>query len=359
MTQVHVTGQHDSTTGDGASTTVAIPLLAHCLRFTVRAETPITFHDFKGSALRGAMAGYLRRTYCPEWRAEKTDPLHQALCPVCQLLSFETAPEEGGDIRRPFALQPPATAQNTFAPGDGFSFGLTLFGNQLTYLPYLVLAVRAMGEDGIGVAGADRQRGRFQLERIDAVNPLTGATQAMLTPGAAMVQTATLPVTHAQVMAAAGALAAQLAAHENKLTIEFLTPLRLIQGEHTVKTPAFFPLVKQVVLRVLDLCAQHGDGRPDVVLKRDIYPAADAVTLAADHTTWWDVAGYSGRLGRSQKLGGLIGAATYQSAAWDALLPWLLWGEVVQVGKNVVKGCGLYRETSNVKRQTSRMTFDV
>lgn len=320
-----------------------IPLTAHHLRFTVRAETAIAFHDFKGSALRGAMAGYLKRTYCPEWRADKTDPLHQALCPVCQLLSYELTPEEGGDIRRPFALQPPTSAQNTFDPGEVFSFGLTLFGNQMAYLPYLVLAVRASGEDGVGAKGVERQRGRFRLERIDAVNPLSGATQAMLAPGAATVQTATLPVTHEQVLAAAAALSEQLAANEKRLTIEFLTPLRLIQGEHTVKTPEFFPLAKQVVLRVLDLCSQHGDGRPDVVLKRDIYPAADAVTLVADHTTWWDVAGYSGRLGREQRLGGLVGSAVYRAEAWEPLLPWLVWGEVVQVGKNVVKGCGVFR----------------
>ncbi len=322
--------------------TATIPLTAHHLRFTVTAETRITFHDFKGSALRGAMAGYLKRTYCPEWRAGQTDPLHQALCPVCQLLSFELAPEAGGDIRRPFALQPPTTAQNTFDPGEAFSFGLTLFGNQLVYLPSLVLAVRASGEDGVGVAGADRRRGRFRLERIDAVNLLTGETKSMLTPGAAMVQTATLPVTHDQVLAAAAALAQQVQAQENLLAVEFLTPTRLIQTGQTVKTPAFFPLAKQVVLRVLDLCAQHGDGRPEVVLKRDIYPAADGVTLVADDTRWWDVAGYSGRLGREQQLGGLVGTAMYRAEAWDALLPWLVWGEVVQVGKNVVKGCGLY-----------------
>jgi len=320
-----------------------IPLTAHHLRFTVTAETAIAFHDFKGSALRGAMAGYLKRTYCPEWRAEKTDPLHQALCPVCQLLSYELAPESGGDIRRPFALQPPMTEQNDFAPGEPFSFGLTLFGNQLAYLPYLVLAVRAAGEDGVGVRKMDRQRGRFRLERIDAVNPLTGETQAMLTPGAALVQTATLPVTHDHVLAAANRLARQVQTHDNLLTVTFLTPTRLIQAGHTAKTAAFFPLMKQVVLRVLDLCAQHGEGRPAVVLKRDIYPAADAVEVVTDDTHWWDVAGYSGRLGREQRLGGLVGTALYRAETWETLLPWLVWGEVVQVGKNVVKGCGVYR----------------
>jgi hypothetical protein len=321
----------------------SIPLTAHPLRFTVVAETPITFHDFKGSALRGALAGALRRSYCPEWRAAETDPLHQALCPVCQLLSMEATPEEGGDLRRPYALRPPEQAQSHFAPGERFTFGLTLFGDTLAYLPYLVLAVRAMGEEGVGAQNGAGARGRFAVERIDAVNPLTGEEKTMLAPGASTVHTATAPVTHAQVLASAARLAQQVRAQENLLGIEFLTPLRLIQGEATVKTPAFFPLAKQVVLRVLDLCAQHGGGRPDVVLKRDLYPAADVVTLLADQTSWWDVAGYSGRLGRAQQLGGLVGKACYQAASWDALLPWLVWGEVVQVGKNVVKGCGVYQ----------------
>lgn len=343
MTQEQTTSPQHNMSNFSPSTPASIPLTAHHLRFTATAETAVAFHDFKGSALRGAMAGYLKRTYCPEWRAEKTDPLHQALCPVCQLLSYELAPETGGDIRRPFALQPPMTAQNHFAPGESFSFGLTLFGDQLAYLPYLVLAVRAAGEDGVGVAGADRRRGRFRLERIDAVNPLTGATQVMLKPGAAMVQTATLPVTHDQVLAAADALAQQVHMHGNLLAVEFLTPMRLIQNGQTVKTPAFFPLAKQVVLRVLDLCVQHGGGRPDIVLKRDVYPAADRVILVKDTTHWWDVAGYSGRLGREQRLGGLVGTALFRAEMWDALLPWLVWGEIVQVGKNVVKGCGVYR----------------
>ncbi len=321
----------------------AIPLTAYHLRFTVIAETPIAFHDFKGSALRGAIAGYLKRTYCPEWRASKTDPLHQALCPVCQLLSYELTPEEGGDVRRPFALQPPLGDQNAFEPGESFNFGLTLFSSQLAYLPYLVLAVRAVGEDGIGIVVANQRRGRFQLGRINAVNALTGESKTLWVPGAATVQTATLPVTHEQVMASATSWCEHLGRHENLLTVDFLTPLRLIQSEHTVKTPAFFPLAKQVALRVLDLCAQHGGGRPDVVLKRDLYPSADTVTLLHDQTQWWDVTGYSGRLARAQNLGGLIGQATYHTRTWESLLPWLVWGEIVQVGKNVVKGCGVYR----------------
>jgi hypothetical protein len=333
-----------------------IPLIAHPLRFLVRAVTPIHFHSFKGSALRGALTTSLRRTFCPEWRAAQTDSLHQSLCPICQLLSIEHTDEASGDLRRPYTIEPPLDARDEIAPGEHFSFGLTLFGDKVAYLPYLILAVQGMGEGGVGqkrTGEVDAQgqgsagRGRFELAAIDAVNPLTDEQAPMLRPGERMVRAGTAPVTHEDVERAANEWAAQLAAHGNRLTIHFHTPTRITQREETLKQPLFFPLVKQVVLRVLDLCAQHANGRPTLagqplVLKRDLYPYADTVQLVDDHTRWWDVKGYSARLERPQVIGGLVGQATYVAPDWRPLLPWLLWGSLTHVGKNAVKGCGLY-----------------
>jgi len=78
-------------------------------------------------------------------------------------------------------------------------------------------------------------------------------------------------------------------------------------------------------------------------LKSDLYPAADTVQLVRDETHWWDLKGYSSRLGRGQVLGGFVGRAVYSAPDWRPLLPWLLWGVSTHVGKNVVKGCGIYR----------------
>lgn len=328
---------------------IEIPLTAHHLRITVRAETPICFHPFRGSALRGALANQLRRLYCPESRTGQNDLFHQAYCPICQLLSWEGDEGTAGDIRRPYALVPPQAGKGTqpsvVERGECFSFGLTLFGHRLAYLPYLILATRAMGEEGIGQRGADGQRGRFQLEQVDAVNPLLGAVQTLYATGATMIRNVTLPVTHAHVMAASHELLDSVAAAGNLLTIELATPLRLIQGERLVQQPHFFPLIKQIVLRVLDLCQQHGNGRPDLALKRDLYPLADAVVLVEDRTEWWDFSGYSSRLHQPQVMGGLIGRATYYTADWQPLLPWLVWAQSTQVGKNIVKGCGVLSVT--------------
>lgn len=337
---------------------VVIPLTAHHIRFTVRAVTPIVFGEFKGSALRGALVGVLRRTFCPEWRNEASDPLHQALCPICRMLSWDGDESTSGDVRRAYAIEPPLDEQTHFAAGDAFTFGVALYGDTLSMFPYVVLGAGGMGEFGIGqrVAQGGRQgagsreqgaRGQFVVERIDAVNPFSAATQVMMGPEEKMVNSATLPVTHDQIMAQSERWLAQLAAQDNHLTIHFRTPMRVTQDEHTTKQAEFFPFCKKVVLRVLDLAAQHGGGRPTLgdqplEMRRDIYPYADQVQLVQDQTHWWDLKGYSSRLDRAQMLGGFVGQATYRAADWRPLLPWLLWGMSTHVGKNIVKGCGIY-----------------
>ena len=342
--------------------TLHIPLSAHHIRFTVRATTPLVFSDFKGSALRGAFATVLRRTFCPQGeRDPATEQVHQALCPVCRLLSWDGDEETSGDVRRAYAIEPPLTDQSHFAPGDTFTFGAALYGDSWALFPYVALAAGGMGEFGVGKKvvsgagaggewrGAPGERGRFVVEQIEAVNGLTGARLVMMGPGEQLVRTETLPITQEQVAAATVQWLPHLAAQGNRLTIAFLTPTRLtVQGDHIAKQPDFFPLIKQTVLRLLDLAAQHGGGRPTIngealVLKRDIYHYADQVELVADHTHWWDAKGHSSRLGRQQVLGGFVGHATYVAPDWEPLLPWLLWGQSTHVGKNIVKGCGIYQ----------------
>ena len=332
------------TKGKNMSTTntIQIPLTAHHIRFTARVETPIHFNDFKGSALRGSFTNIMQRTFCPQWRADETDPQHLAFCPVCQLLAVEQDMTISGDVRRPYSIEPPLNVQNDFRPGESFQFSVNLYGDKLGYIPYLVLAAGGMGEMGVGRKNRDGERGRFSVIQIDAVNPLNGETLTMMTPDERLVHDRTLPVNHAEIEQVTERLLAQLAQQDNQLRIRFLTPTRIVSNKQTLKQPDFFPLCKQVVLRVMDLCAQHGAGRPDVILKRDIYGYADQVKLVRDNSTWWDVQGYSGRLERKQVLGGLIGEAVYHSPDWRPLLPWLLWGMSTHVGKNIVKGCGIY-----------------
>ena len=343
----------------------------HHLRFTAEVETRIEMGSFKGSALRGAWQAHLRTLYCAQ--NEGVDPMHQAMCPVCFLLSRETG---GGDDRRPYAFVPPLTSQTRFEPAERFSFGISLFGDTVQFLPYLVLAVGQMGqaqglgrpihpsangagmgnlalrEGNLGRRGKDRarrewRRGTFHLVGIEEVNPLSGEGRTLLAEGDRMVQMPALAVSGQQVAIGSEMLAERLAANGGRLVVEFLTPTRIVHREHLVHRPYFAPFFARLLDRVSALRHQFADEAP---LAREekarLLSLADRVRLASDETRWWDVKGRSTRLGRPQPLGGFVGRAVYQAEAphvWGLLLPWLLWGQSTQVGKNVVKGCGWYR----------------
>lgn len=312
-------------------------------RFEVEALTPLAFDDYTGSALRGALVTALQRNFCP--LRDQADTAHQAVCPVCWLLSHEAKP---GDTRRPYAIEPLLGERRYFVPGDRFQFGLTLFGQAANLFPYLVLAVPQMGNDGIGrkleqIEQGAWRRGRFVLRAIEEVNPLTRTRRTLMGEGQQMVQTPQNPVTGAQVQAATARSAQRLQANGGQLSLRFLTPTRIVQDGKLMHQPDFRPLFQRLVERVNELQRTFGQATEPLPWQ-ELLALADQVALAEDNTGWWDVQGRSSRLEREQQLGGFIGRATYSAPpeVWPPLLPWLIWGMSTHVGKNAVKGSGWY-----------------
>ncbi len=327
-------------------------LTAYLLHFTVEALTPIEMGLFKGSALRGAWKAYLQTAYCTAPLSTRKDPVHQRMCPVCYLTEYE----QGAESRRPYAFRPPLTEQMRFEPGERFTFGITLLGNAMVLLPYILLAVREMGENnGIGrKVGPRRQRGKFRLVEVRALHPFRGEVEVVLAEGSTEVRPPTLSVTAADVAREAQRLAAHLAEGERPLRLRLLTPLRMVyrppgaSRSRLMRRFDFAVFAQRLTERLFGLAATHGATAQRYARQalretvRAMLPYARRVTLYQDRTRWWDVHGFSSRLGREQPLGGLVGEVDLTGEALPAFLSLLLWGEVVQVGKNVVKGQGLY-----------------
>lgn len=319
----------------------------HHIRFTVEATTPIEMGEFKGSALRGAWTGYMRRSYCGAPPAARTDPMHEAICPVCYLTSRDT----GSESRRPFALQPPSSRQPRYDVGERFNFGFTLFGNAHALFPYILLAVREVGESyGIGRRlGADGERGRYQLCQVSAHDPHNALVEILFQEPDTLVAQPSLAVTGESIARRAAAAAAIAVYDDDRVQIRLDTPLRLIHQNRLMRrfsTVAFF---QRLIERTYGL-GQHFSQTPEQfgrsALRKEVealLPLAEAVQIVDDRTQWWDVKGYSSRLKKPQYLGGLVGSVTLASKSWKQLLPYLLLGESMQLGKNVVKGGGLYR----------------
>jgi hypothetical protein len=68
---------------------------------------------------------------------------------------------------------------------------------------------------------------------------------------------------------------------------------------------------------------------------------AEGACVADDRTRWVDVASVSARQQRRTPIGGLIGEATV-AGDLAPLRELLVWGQLVHVGRNAVKGSGWY-----------------
>jgi CRISPR/Cas system endoribonuclease Cas6 (RAMP superfamily) len=116
-----------------------------------------------------------------------------------------------------------------------------------------------------------------------------------------------------------------------------------VEQGHLVKRPWLGPLFRRLLERLDALRGEYA-GLPPVAEREHLLALADRVRLVQDFTRWVDLASGSRRLGHSTPVGGLVGTATYQAEreTWQALLPYLLWGQEVHVGKSATKGDGWY-----------------
>ncbi len=333
----------DTVKGSTATSGPTLGFPVYPLRAICRAVEPVALPVFAGSAVRGALFGAVRDLACvnPTAPSCAVCPLH-AVCGASLLLATvdEQGPR-GREVPRPFALRPPLDGGRVVQPGEGFTFGVTLIGEEaLRLLPYLVLGLRRVGEVGMGrpvVAdggdGAAARRGRFQVEALVQVNPLTGARQTVMRVGDALVMLPDAPVTHTQVMewcAARGSV--------SRLTLRLRTPLRLVVDGKLVQRLTFPALLQRVCRRLTDL--ERSYGRADGLDFRDVLARAADVAVVEDRTRWLDLESKSSRQGRTVPIGGLVGSISF-TGELTPLLPWLVWAELVGVGKDVTRGNGV------------------
>ncbi|MBI4788423.1 MAG: CRISPR system precrRNA processing endoribonuclease RAMP protein Cas6 [Chloroflexi bacterium] len=340
------------------------------LRFVCEATTALRLETstFRaGQNLRGALGQVMTRAYCAHTPTPGPSPVAKPAtgegCPICWLLA---ANEHPGQERRGYALVPPFDGQSpdVVSPGNRFEFGLTLFGSALQFLPYFVLAVPEMGRLGVGVG-----RGKFALKSVWAENPFSRARECLLAEGDNLVHTPTLTMTHADVMNAAsqsdlrglrpsplrfGGASQDL----EGLTIQFLTPTRLIEEGKLAQAPAFDALFARLLKRLDELAEQFGNGaRRGMDAAQSLQRVAERVRLVEQETRWVEVFSGSSRRGAASPLSGLVGRAVYAAPpeVWSPLLPWLLWGQLAQVGKSTVKGNGVIKVTRRLGCQSFKI----
>lgn len=314
-------------------------LTTHHLYIIARVSTPLELDEQSGSALRRAISEALWGRFCANKDAPKcAECVLVRVCPVATLVAPMREGEQQGDEQspRPYVVRPPHGHVQHYDPGETLQFGLGLFGPATDLFPFLLIAVDNLERGGLGrkLEVNQGQRGTVQVEQIVAVHPLTEQTRVLYQRGSPLVQIPGLPVQPAQVAAYAAGLP------PDRLTIHFKTPLRLVHHQRLVKQIALQPLLQQLIMRLDALCQIYGSGPLELDVPR-LLELAKRVSVVDDRTCWVDVINQSFLQHRRISTGGLIGRATFVGDLTE-LRTLLVWGSLLHVGQNAVKGGGWY-----------------
>jgi len=294
------------------------------LEIHIEAVAPIDLGANPGSALRGALYDTLRLLY--DTGTDVTSHTQADANPVAWLLALEDRETSGGkDVPRPIAVRPPLTA-----PARQLSFSLAFYGRGHDQIPMVLAAVYAMGNTGVG-----RGRHRFTVTRVDQVLDLSGDVIPLIDHMRTQLHDLVPPPSADDYERAAARLIGK------PLTVDFLSPTRIVDGGHLCRRPELRPWFQRLLERARQIGELYTSAPPWIAFG-DLLAAAEDVRIVEDHTRWVELRSGSTRQDKVLPVSGFVGQVTYTQPA-PALLPWVLLGQSLQVGKNTVKGNGWYR----------------
>lgn len=320
------------------SNTITFPshfTLAH-YRLTLEALEPLHLPPVVGNALRGGFGHTFKRLVCRQPELCNKSCERGNACPYGYI--FETAPPDNSevlrtfdDVPRPFIIAAPRSRRQTVAVGERLSFDLTLVGRGLDYLPYFIVVFEKLGQAGLG-----RDRGRYRLRTVEAIQPFQGKATVIYQDK----QEASHPVETTLTGVMVADYAATLPA--DRLSLEFLTPARLKhQGQWVGEGPSLAVLIKALLNRVSSLSYFHCGQIFETDFKGMIERASQVQTVRVE-TRWEDWSRVSGRQHQRIEMGGLVGRVMYEGDLTE-YLPLLALGELIHVGKGTVFGNGQYQ----------------
>ena len=305
-------------------------------QLTLEALEPLKLPPYKGSALRGGFGHVFKRLVCFQRSRCQAQCSLGNTCPYGYV--FETAPPTEAKVlrniqavARPFIIEPPPDQRTHFQPGERLTFGLTLIGRGINYLPYFVITFRELGEVGLGAG-----RGRYQLRSMDACLPYQKRRLPIYRSDDDMVRVAEAAITGEAISDYAATLPT------DRLTLTFLTPTQLKHQNQRITTgPPFAVLVKALLNRLSMISYFHCDQTLETDF-RGLIARAEGVQIVDCQTQQVSRKRFSSRQQQKIFMGGLIGQVTYEGPLQE-FLPLLAAGELLHVGRGTVFGNGQYQ----------------
>ena len=298
------------------------------------------FPSYKGSTLRGAFGTHFRKVCCIQRNVKDCSRcLLKQSCPFIYIFNPAPPPDAKklrryDNIPRPFLISPPLDEKREYLPGENLTFQLTLIGDATNYLPYIILAFKEIGKSGIGKK-INGKRGIFELSQVDAISLNGEKSLKIYSSSDNLIHNKDTKISHSQVMERVKKI------NSRKIKINFISPLRLRYQKSYIRHPEFYHLIKAVLGRLSSLSYFYSNDELKVNFKKLIQDA-QKVRLVSSSYYWRDWWRYSSRQNVRMALGGVIGEATFEGNL-ETYLPFLIWGELVHIGKGATFGLGRYK----------------
>jgi hypothetical protein len=104
----------------------------------------------------------------------------------------------------------------------------------------------------------------------------------------------------------------------------------------------FKPLLQRLLDR-LESLSRHFSQKALSVDFSGLVRASERIRVVDNRLWWEELRSYSTRRRSDSPTSGLLGTVTLEADDWPPFLPYLIWGQFTQVGKDAVKGNGLYQ----------------
>lgn len=313
------------------NTLPSIPLKQY--RFYFQTQEINRLPAYPGSAWRGAFGHALKKTVC----VVRNTPCNQCLLKNACAYSyiFETPPPADTEKMRKYTAAPHPFVfrfqeQATTNPLV-YTLDMVLFGHGQRYFPYLVHALKAAGEDGIG-----KHRQTFILQQIDDIDS-TGDPHTIYRAGELSPQRpANAPIPPAL---------------PPQLEIRFHTPLRIKQDNKNTGASQFnFGGLFSTLLRRISMISYfHTDTALETNFA-ELTAQAKTIQLQSQNLSWFDWTRYSSRQQTEMNMGGLVGDITLDTQELAAFWPYLWLGQWTHVGKGTSMGMGAYSITTSLSK---------
>jgi CRISPR-associated endoribonuclease Cas6 len=330
--------------------------------FQLIPEEPIILPSYKGSTLRGGFGNAFRRVVCALKKNDCDDCILKEKCIYSYV--FETPPPSDTKMMRkyksaphPFVIEPPPEKRRGYTPKDEITFGLTLIGRAIDYLPYFIYTFDELGKMGIG-----KGRGKYELKTVKSQESKVGASGPLAQDnyGNAIIYSSDTKTLKSFTPSSLSfprkwesslnfkSKEGEAAPRPYSLTLNFLTPARLIYDGHLTLDLEFHMLIRQLLRRISLLSYFHcGTDMSDWDFK-GIIEKAIKVTVKKRNLKWYEWERYSARQDTRMNMGGFVGEISFEGDV-GPFMPLINAGEVLHVGKGTGFGLGKYGIVRDVR----------